>query len=69
LHKDTGLTNPATDDVLMRPPSPLEGSRILLGVTGGIAAYKAADLASMLVQIGASVTTLMTPAATGFVMR
>ncbi len=51
----------------MRPPAPLAGKSILLGVTGGIAAYKAADLASMLMQLGASVHTLMTPAATGFV--
>lgn len=51
----------------MRPPVPLDGKSILLGVTGGIAAYKAADLASMLMQLGASVHTLMTPAATGFI--
>ena len=51
----------------MRPPEPLAGKSVLLGVTGGIAAYKAADLASMLMQLGASVHTLMTTAATGFV--
>ncbi|MDQ2683246.1 MAG: bifunctional phosphopantothenoylcysteine decarboxylase/phosphopantothenate--cysteine ligase CoaBC [Chloroflexota bacterium] len=55
------------EELAVRPPVPLEGKRVLLGVTGGIAAYKAADLASMLVQTGASVTTLMTPAATRFV--
>ncbi|REJ85445.1 MAG: phosphopantothenoylcysteine decarboxylase, partial [Planctomycetota bacterium] len=32
---------------------------VLLGVTGGIAAYKAADLASKLVQAGAKVTVAM----------
>lgn len=40
---------------------------ILLGVTGGIAAYKAVDLASRWTQRGARVRTLMTPAATKFV--
>jgi phosphopantothenoylcysteine decarboxylase/phosphopantothenate--cysteine ligase len=67
LNKDSRLTNAAVDDVLLRPPAPLEGRRLLLGVTGGIAAYKAADLASMLAQLGASITVLMTKAATGFI--
>ncbi|MCI0650633.1 MAG: hypothetical protein L0Z55_01980 [Planctomycetes bacterium] len=43
------------------------GRKILLGVTGGIAAYKAADLASRWTQRGATVRTLMTPAAARFV--
>ena len=46
---------------------PLEGRRLALGVTGGVAAYKAADLASALRQAGAAVETLMTEAATRFV--
>jgi len=41
----------------------LEGLNILLGVTGGIAAYKAVDLASKLTAAGASVRTVMTEAA------
>lgn len=45
----------------------LQGKRIVLGVTGGIAAYKAADLASRLVKAGAIVDVLMTEAATHFV--
>ncbi|MCC7355239.1 MAG: bifunctional phosphopantothenoylcysteine decarboxylase/phosphopantothenate--cysteine ligase CoaBC [Anaerolineae bacterium] len=45
----------------------LQGKRILLGVTGGIAAYKAADLASKLVQAGAQVDVILTAAATAFV--
>ncbi|MCC6793325.1 MAG: bifunctional phosphopantothenoylcysteine decarboxylase/phosphopantothenate--cysteine ligase CoaBC [Thermomicrobiales bacterium] len=45
----------------------LSGSRIVLGVTGGIAAYKAADLASKLVQAGATVDVVMTEAATRLV--
>lgn len=40
---------------------------ILLGVTGGIAAYKTADLCSKLVQAGARVTVVMTEAATRFI--
>jgi phosphopantothenoylcysteine decarboxylase/phosphopantothenate--cysteine ligase len=45
----------------------LSGARIVLGVTGGIAAYKAADLASKLVQAGAAVDVVMTEAATRLV--
>lgn len=45
----------------------LQGQRILLGVTGGIAAYKAADLASKLAQAGAQVDVILTRAATAFV--
>jgi phosphopantothenoylcysteine decarboxylase/phosphopantothenate--cysteine ligase len=41
--------------------------RLLLGVTGGIAAYKAAELARLLVKSGAEVQVVMTPAATRFV--
>ncbi len=40
---------------------------IVLGVTGSIAAYKAADLASQLTQSGAEVHVIMTDAATKFV--
>ncbi|HEV2906371.1 MAG TPA: bifunctional phosphopantothenoylcysteine decarboxylase/phosphopantothenate--cysteine ligase CoaBC [Actinomycetota bacterium] len=46
---------------------PLAGRRILLGITGGIAAYKAAYLARLLRERGAEVQVLMTPAATRFV--
>ena len=45
----------------------LAGKRVLLGITGGIAAYKAADLCSKLVQAGAQVDVIMTEAATTFV--
>jgi len=45
----------------------LIGARIVLGVTGGIAAYKAVELASTLVQAGANVRVAMTAAATEFV--
>jgi phosphopantothenoylcysteine decarboxylase/phosphopantothenate--cysteine ligase len=47
--------------------SPLAGRRVLLGITGGIAAYKAAYLARLLRDRGAEVQVVMTPAATRFV--
>ena len=46
---------------------PLTGRRIVLGVCGSIAAYKAAEVASRLVQAGAEVDVAMTRAATEFV--
>lgn len=45
----------------------LTGKHIVLGVTGSIAAYKAADLASKLTQAGALVDVILTDAATRFV--
>ncbi|MGA9822855.1 MAG: flavoprotein, partial [Desulfobaccales bacterium] len=39
------------------------GKRILLGVSGGIAAYKAAELARRLIMAGARVKVAMTAAA------
>ena len=45
----------------------LAGRRVLLGITGGIAAYKAAYLARLLRERGAEVQVVMTPAATQFV--
>ena len=48
-------------------PSPLNNKRVVLGVTGSIACYKAADLASKLVQNGALVDVILTSAATQFV--
>jgi phosphopantothenoylcysteine decarboxylase/phosphopantothenate--cysteine ligase len=47
--------------------SSLSGKRIMLGVTGSIAAYKAADLASRLTQAGAQVDVILTGAAEKFV--
>jgi phosphopantothenoylcysteine decarboxylase/phosphopantothenate--cysteine ligase len=44
----------------------LAGKTIVLGVTGSIAAYKAAELASQLTQAGARVEVIMTEAATEF---
>lgn len=46
---------------------PLRGRRVLLGVTAGIAAYKAAELARLLVKDGAQVQVVMTRSATEFI--
>jgi phosphopantothenoylcysteine decarboxylase/phosphopantothenate--cysteine ligase len=45
----------------------LTNKTVVLGITGGIAAYKGADLASKLTQAGAEVKVIMTEAATKFV--
>ncbi len=45
----------------------LKGKKIVLGVCGGIAAYKACDVASRLVKLGARVDVIMTKAACEFV--
>lgn len=47
--------------------NPINGKRIILGVSGSIACYKAADLASKLSQAGAKVTAILTQAATQFI--
>jgi phosphopantothenoylcysteine decarboxylase/phosphopantothenate--cysteine ligase len=49
------------------PVRPYTGKRVLLGVTGGIASYKSAWLARLLVKAGAEVDVVMTRAATEFV--
>lgn len=45
----------------------LKGKHIILGVTGGIAAYKSATLVRLLVKAGAEVQVIMTPSAKQFV--
>ncbi|ROR34476.1 bifunctional phosphopantothenoylcysteine decarboxylase/phosphopantothenate--cysteine ligase CoaBC [Inmirania thermothiophila] len=47
--------------------SALAGRRIVLGVSGGVAAYKAAELARELVRAGAEVDAVLTRGATAFV--
>lgn len=44
-----------------------QGKNVLIGVTGGIAVYKACDLTSKLTQLGANVRVIMTEGATEFV--
>ena len=45
----------------------LKGKKILLGISGSIAAYKAATLVRLLVKAGADVKVVMTPAAAEFI--
>lgn len=45
----------------------MQGKRVLLGVTGGIAAYKIPYLVRSLIQLGAEVRCVLTPAAKDFV--
>jgi phosphopantothenoylcysteine decarboxylase/phosphopantothenate--cysteine ligase len=58
----------------MQPPAtltpihqPLQGRRLVLGITGSIAAYKAAELARLLVQAGCQVRVVMTSSAQQFI--
>ena len=46
-------------------PAPVRGRRVAVLVSGGIAAYKVADLVSQLVQAGCQVRVAMTQAALG----
>ena len=54
---------PSIEEVM----SQLVGKRITLGVTGSIAAYKAADLTSQLIKYGAEVQIVMTKSAAQFI--
>ncbi len=47
--------------------SVLKGKKILLGISGGIAAYKTANLVRLFIKSGAEVQVVMTPAAKDFV--
>jgi phosphopantothenoylcysteine decarboxylase / phosphopantothenate---cysteine ligase len=60
----TGQDRPDTE-----PAGPLAGARVLLAVSGGIAAYKAAELARELMRHGAEVQPLLTTGAEAFVTR
>ena len=51
----------------LTPRRPWQGRKILLGVTGGIAAYKSVQIARDLTQLGASVDVILTPSAREFV--
>jgi len=51
----------------MIPMTDIKGKRIVLGLTGGIAAYKAAELTRLLVLAGAEVRVVMTAAACRFI--
>ena len=49
------------------PAHPLQGARVVVGVAGGIAAYKAAELVRLLDKAGARVDVAMTARAQKFV--
>lgn len=51
----------------MGPLPGLEGKRVLLGVCGGVAAYKAVEVLRLLTKAGAQVDVIMTPSARRFV--
>jgi len=57
--------NPAICEQI--PMNSLTNKRVLLGITGGIAAYKCAELVRLLIKAGASVQVAMTRAATEFI--
>ena len=59
-------TSSTTHPAIVATPS-LTGRRIIVGVSGSIAAYKAVLLVRLLVKAGADVRVLMTPSATEFV--
>ncbi|MDP6315115.1 MAG: bifunctional phosphopantothenoylcysteine decarboxylase/phosphopantothenate--cysteine ligase CoaBC [Pseudomonadales bacterium] len=56
-----------SDSVTEQPVKQLTNKRILLGITGGIAAYKAAELVRRFQDQGAEVRVVMTHAATEFI--
>ncbi|MDE6028576.1 MAG: phosphopantothenoylcysteine decarboxylase, partial [Muribaculaceae bacterium] len=45
----------------------MKGKHIVLGITGGIAAYKSAFLLRLLIKRGAEVQVVMTPSAKEFI--
>src|SRR5207249_10528288 len=51
----------------MTTPAARRLSRVVLGLTGGIAAYNAAELTRLLVKEGITVDVVMTPAAAHFI--
>jgi hypothetical protein len=53
--------------VTLRRMNDLAGKHIVLGLTGGIACYKSAELCRLLVKAGASVQVVMTAAAEQFI--
>ena len=62
---DLPVTSPSTP--LPRAGADLEGRHVVLGLSGGVACYKAAELARELVKAGATVQVVMTDAAREFI--
>ncbi len=61
------IEGPRTDRAARDPAAPLKQARIVVGVAGGIAAYKAAELVRLLDKAGAQVDVAMTARAQKFV--
>lgn len=64
---DLNITDPTTTIPQPSIIQTLTGKNILLGISGGIAAYKCADLTRRLIERGAQVQVVMTPAAQEFI--
>ena len=64
---DPEAQSAATDDGDAATDGELAGRRIVLGLSGGIACYKAAELTRALVKEGATVQVVMTEAAEQFI--
>jgi len=64
---DAATADDATTQPQSLPGSDLQGRHLILGLTGGIACYKAAELARLLIKAGATVQVAMTEAATRFI--
>lgn len=61
------MSDPVSANPIEASPAKLKGREIIVGVCGGIAAYKMADVVSKLVQLGAGVTVVMTTDAQQFI--
>jgi phosphopantothenoylcysteine decarboxylase/phosphopantothenate--cysteine ligase len=61
------IEGPRLNRAARDPSAPLKGARIVVGVAGGIAAYKAAELVRLLDKAGAQVDVAMTPRAQKFI--
>ncbi|MDB4954558.1 MAG: phosphopantothenoylcysteine decarboxylase/phosphopantothenate/cysteine ligase [Myxococcales bacterium] len=61
------IEGPRTDRKPRDPAEPLRGANIVVGIAGGIASYKAAELVRMLDKAGATVDVAMTPRAQKFI--
>jgi phosphopantothenoylcysteine decarboxylase/phosphopantothenate--cysteine ligase len=67
LLRDMAYNEFSAPEMPKQPETTLKGREIIVGVCGGIAAYKVCDLVSKLVQRGAGVTVCMTKEAQKFV--
>ena len=59
--------NTMPNDLTVSEPLELAGKHIVLGLSGGIACYKAAELCRALIRSGATVQVVMTEAAAQFI--